>query len=422
MVEHVDKAGWSSPTISAAVRNCLRPACRHALKRRRTVVGTEHMMFALQTRMYGVGPVYFSKRYLRRCLRNIDTPDDRRWRFYSSDKAELRDLMARGGPLPGHSWLRLDPGPGDVPPQVEDEVQATLSEVAWWACNLSRRRRSQWSDVRWTASAQAALRRTLLFAQAKGVARAGIAHLMAGVLAGPGNGATDLMCLRGHHRAAELWHLVPDQALERESFPIMPLSGHLAYAGLPTQPPERLFTWLDRIGLVRFPGGYLVGQLEVDARRQAIRLRQRQVGAAHLVLSIVGLHEQLVDSDETFRADLAPYCRAGDVLRAHKIRYHDAVACTASLPASDAPHLPPDKSRRWRREVAGLSFGEDLVATVDVAREHAARLGHPEMGTSHLLVALLAAPDAVMLVRSLGVDPDTLARDAAALLPGGAAR
>lgn len=415
--EGVGVAEQSNPAVSVEMRNCLRAACRCALKQRRTLVGTEHIMFGLQTRMYGVGPSYFSKRYLRGCMRRLDAPDDRCWQKADFDKHELRALTDNGGPLPGDPWLWLDPDAGDVSPRIEHEVQATLSEVAWWACTVAGRRRPQWSDVRWTAGAQAALRRTLLLASAKGVGYATVRHLLAGVLAGSGNGATDLMRLRGRRRGTELRSLLLDAAMEHNGHRIMPLSGHLEFSGLLTQPPSRLHSWIiSRFLPGRVPEGELMWHLETDARQQAIRLRHRRVGAVHLLLTLATLHEQLAGGNG-FRADLAPYCRAGEVLRAHRVGYDDAVASGRTLPQGDTPQLSSHDRRRWRKEFAGLSFGQDLGAAVDAAREHAARLGHPHIGTSHLLAALLADPDGgpVMLLRSMGIHPHAVAQKAAAL-------
>ncbi|GAA5198185.1 hypothetical protein GCM10023322_70990 [Rugosimonospora acidiphila] len=161
-------------------------------------------------------------------------------------------------------------------------------------------------------------------------------------------------------------------------------------------------------------GHPILNLIQTDAARQALYTGHAFVTAAHVLLSLIDLHEHLESADMALPDDAARWSQAGAILAAHGVRGDAATKAAtrlASAPNDKEELLAGLPTRGWRpprNELGAPTQGRTALAALRDASLSAHRLGHPYAGTTHLLGALLAQPDgpAVRLLRQLGVDPD----------------
>ncbi|GAA3217640.1 Clp protease N-terminal domain-containing protein [Dactylosporangium siamense] len=256
--------------------------------------------------------------------------------------------------------------------------------------------------VRWHGSVMAGLLATLDEARAAGVETTGHLHLVAGLL----RACTET--LSGQPADEHLAGLRAEPAWREPGRPYTPVVSQLAPA---REMSERtgLGGWLDRklrraeVGDSRY-GGAVTPSVIREAMRQTVRLDDGPVTAAHLLLGIAGLGEQLRTAGRRLRSPLLPFNGAPDLLDAHGVTLERAVA---ALPAARPEHPVIAPTGRvqlviWTPWPQWTAEAVDAVnRAVDLARE----AGHPETGTTHLAVAALEPEDgtAARLLLALGV-------------------
>lgn len=161
--------------------------------------------------------------------------------------------------------------------------------------------------------------------------------------------------------------------------------------------------------------------IEGRATVEAVRAGHNVITAAHLLVSVLEMHEQLTAAERTLPADLVRWNTAGDILARHGVTWQAAARTAAQLtadPGDDEDRLDDLPSRGWRRpSPAGPGVpakGRTALAALRAASLSAYQQGHPYAGTTHLLVELLADPagPAARLLRHLQIDPEAVRADA----------
>jgi hypothetical protein len=321
--------------------------------------------------------------------------------------AEPRRISARRtvGELVSGSVTKFDP-----------EVQAILREVEW----RTRRMASRWSPAKrsgverrdtrpeWTHGVCAMLAGALMTARDNVMPFASLTHLMFGMLRLPDCDATRHVFPYEYARVAAVERLSKEPDLRRPDQP------H------PDLHEERLAMWprsgslLDRLAgrflarvsrLARI--GPLFNAVEVEARRQAVRLGHDVVGLAHILLAMLTLDATLGAARIPVPASHSSRNRGAAVLRAYGVdpaRLRELAACRGG------PEEPPAEvlTKQLDRLRPGDPFdGAEGVAVVERAKEISLAYRHPDTGTSHLLLALIEddAGEAAAILRDLGIDP-----------------
>ncbi|GAA2410526.1 hypothetical protein GCM10010191_19280 [Actinomadura vinacea] len=162
--------------------------------------------------------------------------------------------------------------------------------------------------------------------------------------------------------------------------------------------------------------------IEGNVYSKALQLDHGTATAAHVLLSLIDLHEQLASCDRPLPEEVARWNQAGLILAAHDVRLRPAARAAARLEPEpgDAEHdltglptqgWPPPRTAR----VGAPTLGRTALAALRQASLAAHRLGHPYAGTTHLLAALLEEPNgpAARLLHQLGIDSDTIRAEAA---------
>jgi hypothetical protein len=150
--------------------------------------------------------------------------------------------------------------------------------------------------------------------------------------------------------------------------------------------------------------------LETEAIRQAVRWGSPQVHELHLLVALTATHLQLRDRGWHLREQLARPSNAGEVLRDHGVTYPDLARHAA------AHHLGTtrsDRGRPWRRFPYDPPVGSDTVAAIDRASQLGRDLGHDDLGTGPVLLALLQEPDGdcVRVLEEAGIAVASLRHD-----------
>jgi hypothetical protein len=151
-----------------------------------------------------------------------------------------------------------------------------------------------------------------------------------------------------------------------------------------------------------------------EASRQCVRLGHDRLSPAHLLLAVASINEQLSMRQMDLDTNLAPHCRTDRVLRSQRVLIEDLVSKAVDLvdPAMETSNVSPRTSRK------GPSWTVNAVTTAEQANLVAARLNHRDVGTEHLLVAILDSDDPGIstLLQRLDVDHSRLRREAERLL------
>jgi hypothetical protein len=160
--------------------------------------------------------------------------------------------------------------------------------------------------------------------------------------------------------------------------------------------------------------------IETDALIKAAQFDQDTATTAHVLLSLIDLHEQLSSDGRALPEQVARWNQAGAILTAHGVRLRPQAWAAARLePAPDDAErdLSGLSTRGWAPLPTTLvghpTHGRTALAALRQASLSAHRLGHPYAGTTHLLAALLAQTGpAARLLHRLGVDPDAVRSEA----------
>jgi hypothetical protein len=340
--------------------------------------------------------------------------------------------IARSHPILSDREAPSDPGADDPAfgsgsSEFDMEVAATLREAAWVVSGFRHARvlRDD-GDVRprWSRGVRLAVREALSDAQSRGLAVAGVPHLMTSILR-HGPHARDLLD-RDRGLADQL-----SEALERGPWldasarPLAPSIAILgSYGGLRGGP-----LWLRPLILVArtttthsLRGGPVLYVLQQEAVRQCVRLDHRRVAPVHLILAVASLHEQAEAMGERLIRRAARYNAAGKMLADLGGPYRVLVAAAADLGESKAPSsstnpVPGAQGPGWYPE-----WTEDAVEATDRSQALARRLGHGQPAPDHLVAALIdpADPAVGVLLQRCGMDANSLARGLRARLEPGA--
>lgn len=166
--------------------------------------------------------------------------------------------------------------------------------------------------------------------------------------------------------------------------------------------------------------------IESEATTKAAQTGHGTVTAAHVLITLIDLHEQLASADTTLADEVARWNQAGVILASHGVRLRPAARVVARLEPvpSDAEHdltdLPTQGWATPQGSVGAPTQGRTALAALRHASLTAYQLGHPYAGTTHLLAALLEEPlgPAARLLRRLDADPDAVRSEVTRRLDG----
>jgi Clp amino terminal domain, pathogenicity island component len=256
----------------------------------------------------------------------------------------------------------------------------------------------------------------------RGVQHAGARHLLTGLLELPDSAARRMLDDRQIRWSGSLEQLVQaDPAYYRHDQPSI-WRESLSFYGMVADrdwPHVRILRSLARFLLWRLRrsgAGYgcpFLALIDHDAMRKAVRVGHMTVTATDILLSIIDLHEELVSEGVALSDELARWSQAGEILSAYGLNVPTATKAAARSPGvtSDAEDdlqgmsaggWPPPTTRPGE-----LKRGRTALAALCEAKVNAHRFGHPVVGTTHLLDALLAerhGPVARLLFQ-LDIDP-----------------
>jgi hypothetical protein len=174
-------------------------------------------------------------------------------------------------------------------------------------------------------------------------------------------------------------------------------------------------------------GHPLLFLIEAHAPDKAAYTGHDHVTAAHVLLTVLDLHEQLMSTGKPLPTFLVRWNTAGAILARHGIDTRAATRAAARLgrdPVDDEDNYDGVPRLGWPtiRLRRGVPIpGRTALLALREASLSARRLGHPYAGTTHVLAALLVDPTgpAARLLRELGVNPDTVRSEAQAAIGAG---
>ncbi len=127
------------------------------------------------------------------------------------------------------------------------------------------------------------------------------------------------------------------------------------------------------------------------AEQQARQLGHNYIGTEHILLGLIDVHDEIA---------------------AHALAALDVSA--AAVGSYIAQLVGKGETRRWRV----LGVAPRAKKTLELARAEASRLGHQQVGTEHLLLAIARLNDGVAahILKDLGADPPRVRQQLAAIL------
>lgn len=166
-------------------------------------------------------------------------------------------------------------------------------------------------------------------------------------------------------------------------------------------------------------GHPVLSLIQPQATKEAVLAGSEVVTGAHLLISVIELHEQLTAAGRTLPDPVARWNVAGEILARHGVTRLAATRALRELPegpADDEGRLDDLPTRGWprvRNSLGAPAHGRTALAALRGASIAAHQQGHPYAGTTHLLVELLAEPagPAARLLRHLQVDPEAVRAD-----------
>ncbi|SIN30724.1 Clp protease N-terminal domain-containing protein [Micromonospora cremea] len=337
------------------------------------------------------------------------------WLLAGSSGANLKRMVADPHRIPaGRTVSELV---SESVSEFDQEVQAILREVEW-RIHRQPDRRLRKSDVQgtrprppWTSGVRTTLAGALHAARDNCIPFANLSHLVLGMLQLRGCDGTHYVFPYEYARLSAIDRLrieptmrrtdQPYPDLDDERLAIWPGSGPLfdRLAG-------RFFARASRLSRL---GPTLIG-VDLEARRQAIRLGQDVIGPLHILLAMLTHDATLEAARVRAPAHHSSRNRGSAVLRTHGV---DADRLRVLAAWRAGPEEPPAEvlTKQLSSQRPGDPFtGTHVVTAMARAMEISLAYRHPDTGTSHLLLALIEddAGDCGAILRELSVDPKAL--------------
>ncbi|MEV4516200.1 Clp protease N-terminal domain-containing protein [Dactylosporangium sp. NPDC049525] len=268
--------------------------------------------------------------------------------------------------------------------------------------------------AQWHTSVVSGLWAALDEARQAGVGHAGRPHLIAGLLRDPAGALRGL----GDDRDELIAMVRAIPSWREPAPPYTPFVSRLDAARETSDRTGLRGRWdrkqrRDWIGGNRYRSAVLPNLLW-EAARQAVRLDDGPVTAAHLLVGVVVMHAQLRVADRQLRPVLRPFNGAPAVLEAHGVTLPRAVAGLPSVRPAD-PVVVPEGRAQLVIGFTGTAWTAEAVDTVDRAVALARDAGHPATESSHLALAALddGHGTAARLLAALDADPAAIRADIA---------
>lgn len=271
----------------------------------------------------------------------------------------------------------------------------------------------------WGAGVAEALERAADEAASAGAARIGVAALLLGLLRCAHPGVHTLAATTGLDIAATVAAL-RDQCPWAPEEPYAPLIGLLTPAGITDQRIPLLIRWIPGI-IQRFATrgerwGPVLYVLEGEILRQAVITGHPSVQSAHIPLAIVSMQEQLTAIGSGLAARYQQLNQGHLMLTRKGFDLRAAQQATESLPHDGDVLTATEVQRRLvsSGKVGDPSWTHPAVTAMEHAGVIARRHQHRDIGTTHLLAAVLTDADssASRLFESLDIEVASLRVDA----------
>ncbi|MGW9194615.1 Clp protease N-terminal domain-containing protein [Micromonospora chersina] len=319
----------------------------------------------------------------------------------------------------GANLMRMATDPRRIPPrravgelvsgsvsEVDDEVRAILREVEWRSRRLGKQ--ATHPHPLWTNAVRVTLAGALHAAGETGTPFANLSHLVLGMLQLRGCDGTDYVFPHEYARLSAIDRLRTEPATRRADEPYPELDDvRLALwprtGSLVDRVAGRIFARASRLSRL----GPILAGVDVEAKRQAVRLGQDVIGPLHVLLALL-THDAALDAARIpVPAHQSSRNRGAAALRGHGVDAHRLRVLAARR---GGPAEPPAEvlSEQLSGQRLGDPFmGTDVVTAMTRAMEISLAHRHPDTGTSHLLLALVEddSGDASAVLRDLGVDP-----------------
>ncbi|MEU1967537.1 Clp protease N-terminal domain-containing protein [Micromonospora sediminicola] len=336
------------------------------------------------------------------------------WLFAGANGANLMRIVADPRRLPaGRSVGELVTQPVG---EFDAEVRAALREVEWSVHRRPDRRGradppAPQDRPTWTNGARVALTGALRAARDGQTPFANLSHLVLGILELPTCDGTRYVFPYEHARTEAVDRLRTDPAMRRADDPhpdldVERLAVSPGAGSLGARLAGRLFARMSRLSRL----GPVLAGVDVEARRQAVRLGHGVIGPPHMLLALLTHDDTLAAARIPLTAEHASRNRGAAVLRAHGV---DADRLRDLASRRGAPEEPPAEA--LTEQLGSLRPGDpftgtDVTAAMARAMEMSLAHRHPDTGTSHLLLALVEddAGEAAAILRELGVDPESV--------------
>lgn len=345
------------------------------------------------------------------------------------------------------SSLKRAAGPAQAPADGVDDGSSryagALREARWWVLrdsddgtgDAARGGAGKAADdlgvaaggPGWSAGVCAALDRAGREAAAAGAARVGVEHLLLGLLDVDDPAVRSLAQATDLDVAATVRRLRAGRLDVRPQPAMSPLAQMLESFGAIDKPGGWPLRWIPRLvakvaGRDGRLGGPVLACLQDEVLRQAVIMGDRRVQTSAVLLAVLSLDEQLAASGQRLKPEYAAHNRGGVILSGLGCDLRRAQRVAQGVTEPGTPLSDEEAAARfWGGRKAGDPAWDGNVARVlNRAGEFARERGHSDIGTSHLLAALLAEPEsaaAQQVVAGLGVDPqrvrELVARDLA---------
>ncbi|MDG4783145.1 Clp protease N-terminal domain-containing protein [Micromonospora sp. WMMD961] len=278
---------------------------------------------------------------------------------------------------------------GDSRSPVDQEVEAVLRE-AMWNARRDLRYDNLVSPPLWSSAVHAAVRNALGIARTHGVRYAHGMHLLGALIEDPACRASVALANLGIC-GEDIARAVPmEVSVAAEGTPVTFTAGFLAGMGVLNGPggalSRRLRSRVSRL-ILRSDIGLILPSLDQEAIRQTVRMGAAQVDSVGVLAAVLSLDEQLAYSGRAIAPPWAAANAAGEFLAERGLDVSAIVTRVAVLPQ---PASTGDRTYRWRSLRADPPFGAEAAAVTDEALRLS---GNGEVGTSHLVLAMLTLDD-----------------------------
>jgi hypothetical protein len=296
-----------------------------------------------------------------------------------------------------------------------------LREARWWVLRGNAREgRASGAGAgdgqgapEWSGTVGTALDRATGPARSAGVTRLDVPHLLLGLLDSADSSVGTLVSGLGLNVDA-LRRKIRAGGLAVEPPPFTPLIDPLQVFGAIEDRSPWLVRWIPRM-VARLTarqtkwGGPVLACLEREVMRQAVLMGHDTVQTSAVLLAIASLDAQLEASGHRLRKAYLPHNQGGRVLADAGFDLHQAQSAAEPL-VEEAETLPLGESseRFWDTGKPGdPAWGVAAAQVIDRSAEIARERRHRDVGTSHLLAAVLAEEEdgaAAHLLSQLRVD------------------